>query len=199
MAVTDIRAIKRKLREEVKVFRRSLTPEQKAQLDEKIKNHLLRVFPYKRAKTVLVYMSTAIEVDTSAIISQALSDGKQVALPRCVDGTRLMDFYYIRSFDDLEKGTFGVLEPKTTCQKLTSYPGSVCIVPALGYDKQGFRLGYGGGYYDRFLGGYTESCIGLIYGKNLYGRLPHGRYDRPVRLLITERGFFYPRANRHGG
>lgn len=195
MPIEDIRVFKSTRREEIKAGRREMAPEDKSRLDKKIMQNVLRLYQYKQAKTVIIYMSTPIEVSTRGIIEHALLHGKGVALPRCIDNTRLMDFYLINTYDDLEKGTFGVLEPKTSCERLGSYENSVCIVPALAYDRQGYRLGYGGGYYDRFLGGYGGFCIGAIYSKNLYSCLPRGRYDRPVNLLVTERGFFYSRRS----
>lgn len=196
MASVDIREIKKGLREEIKAFRRALAPEQKGRLDRRIAHHVLRMHQFRACKTILLYMSTPIEVDTKTIIKVALEQKKQVALPRCVDGTRHMEFYLIRSLSDLEKGTFGVLEPKTSLQKLSDFRESICVVPALSYDRQGFRLGYGGGYYDRFLGQYPGFCVGMVYGQNLRDRLPHGRFDRPVGMIVTERGFFYPTKPR---
>lgn len=122
------------------------------------------------------------------MIEQALRDGKRVAVPYCIEGTRQMDFYYIRSMADLVPRTFGVLEPlPEQCQKWTGAPNSICLVPGLAFDRHGFRLGYGKGYYDRFLSGYTGLKIGVVYEGCLCQRLPHGYYDLPVDLLITEK------------
>ncbi len=189
----DIRQFKKERRALVKEYRRSLAPEQKAGMDGQIRKTLCRLYQFQRAKTVLIYMSTPIEVDTVGIIEYCWQHHKRVALPRCVDGTRLMDFYYVSSFDQLEKGTFGVLEPKTSCEKLGDYKDGICVVPALAYDRQGYRLGYGGGYYDRFLGKYPGATVGIIYRQNLYRFLPHGRYDASVSVVVSEKGFFYPR------
>jgi len=72
------------------------------------------------------------------------------------------------------------------CRLLTQYNNSVCIVPGLSFDYDGFRLGYGKGYYDRFLSGFDGDSIGLCYGECVCKRLPHGRYDRAVDVLVTE-------------
>jgi 5-formyltetrahydrofolate cyclo-ligase len=196
--VRDIRLFKNELRAAIKARRRALEPEEKAQLDRLICGHVLRLHQYQRAKAVIVYMSTAIEVDTLGIIRHALAHGKRVVLPRCRPGTRLMDFYYIRSLEDLETGSYGLLEPKTCCERFTRFENSICLVPALAYDRSGYRLGYGGGYYDRFLSGYTGPRIGLIYAADIRRQLPHGRFDRPVQLIVSERGFFYIRRHEAG-
>ena len=100
-----------------------------------------------------------------------------------------MEFYYLRSFDeDLESGAFGVLEPKIgRCEKMTDFSNSICIVPGLAFDNEGYRLGYGKGYYDRFLCNYPGVKIGICYASCVKRELPHGFYDVPVGILVTDR------------
>ncbi len=185
---TDIRQIKREKREEIKIWRRNLEPQDKLVLDNAIAERFFNSYVYKRTKQIFIYVSTAIEVDSLKIIERAVKEGKRVACPRCVDGTREMDFYYINSVDELEPGTFGVLEPTANKQNLvTDFSNGVCVVPGLAFDYGGFRLGYGKGYYDRFLSGYNGYTCGLCYAENVVRFLPHGRFDRHVGLLITDR------------
>lgn len=187
MQRVDLRIYKNELREESKKYRREMSKEDKAERDLRIRRRLQTLYQYPGAKTILCYTSKAIEVDTFGIIQDAWDAGKQVAVPRCVDGTRLMEFYLIKSFDDLEKGSFGVLEPIVAqCELLTDFSSSICVVPALGYDLDGYRLGYGAGYYDRFLSNYPGLKVGIIYAACVKPRLPRGRYDVPVSLLLTE-------------
>ncbi len=184
----DIRPIKTAMREHFKDIRRSMPPEHKLQLDRSIAHRVAALWQYKRCRQLLVYVSTPIEVDTHAIIRRALADGKQVAVPRCVPGTRNMEFYAIRGLEDCEPGTFGVLEPlPERCELVENFSDSLCLVPALCYDWKGFRLGYGKGYYDRFLDGYEGFLAGICYSACVRPKIPHGRYDRPVDLLVTER------------
>lgn len=188
MPVGDIRPVKAGLRERYKTFRRELPPEKKARLDQMIASRVTSLWQYKRNRLLLIYVSTAIEVDTYRIMEQAWADGKRVAVPRCVPGTRNMEFYYINSLDDLEPGAFGVLEPRPDRSRLlTDFRSGLCIVPALSYDWHGYRLGYGKGYYDRFLARFGGQMIGICYSECVQKRLPHGRFDRPVELLVTER------------
>ncbi len=198
MPVGDIRPVKAGLRERYKTFRRELPPEKKARLDQMIASRVTSLWQYKRNRLLLIYVSTAIEVDTYRIMEQAWADGKRVAVPRCVPGTRNMEFYYINSLGDLEPGTFGVLEPRPDRSRLlTDFQSGLCIVPALSYDWHGYRLGYGKGYYDRFLARFGGQMIGICYSECVQKRLPHGRFDRPVELLVTER-YLRRTANSRG-
>ena len=185
---TDIREVKRNLRTHFKTLRREMDPAIKAQKDAAILKKVLSLPEYQKAKLVLTYVSTAIEVDTLALIRQALADGKRVAVPYCVPGKIEMLFCEIFSLEDLSPGSFGVLEPNPEKQPvLKSFKDSVCILPGLGFDLVGYRLGYGKGYYDRFLSKYRGVNIGVCYNVCLKPLLPHGRYDRMIDILVTEK------------
>lgn len=185
----DIREYKSSLRAKYKKYRLDMPEDVKKSYDEKIFSKVKNLSAYKNCKTLLAYVSTAIEVDTIMLIKQALADGKTVALPRCVVGTRDMVFYVIKSLKDLEKGSFSVPEPiPEKCRKLTDFSNAFCIVPALVYDSSGFRLGYGKGYYDRFLSAHKGMyLVGIGYCGCTVTKLVHGRFDVPVDLLVTEK------------
>jgi len=185
--IVDIRPLKKELRLESRRYRESLDANEKARLDKKIQNKFLNMWQYREADVILIYVATAIEVETRLIIETALKDGKKVAVPRCVDGTREMEFYFIDGYERLEKHTFGVLEPKPDeCEKLEDFSAGVCVVPALVFDRQGCRLGYGGGYYDRFLSAFGGETVGLCYNDCVKDSIPHGKYDRRVEKIITQ-------------
>ena len=195
MQRVDIRPLKQKLRREIKQWRREMPSEQKKLADGRILGRVTGLREYAECHTLLTYVSLPIEVDTLRLISHAFADGKKVAAPRCVEGTHEMEFYEISSMDDLARQTFGVLEPvRERCRRLTDFSGSVCLVPALAYDRAGYRLGYGAGYYDRFLSVYPGPKIGLVYAQNLRRSLWKGRYDVPVDLIVTEARLFVPQA-----
>lgn len=188
MPLNDIRPIKTELREKYRRLRLEMTPEIREEKDEAIARHVYRLWQYAEHDTLLIYVSTPIEVDTHRIIRHALSDGKTVAVPRCVPGTREMNFYRINSLDELESGTFGVLEPPPVEENLLPPDtDGLCIVPAFSYDWNGYRLGYGKGYYDRFLSQFRGQIVGICYSECVQKSLPHGRYDRPVELLVTDK------------
>ena len=183
----DIRKYKTNLRNEIKTFRNNMPQNIKKEYDDAIAENLLNSVTYKNADAILCYMSTSIEVNTEKIILSALKDGKEVALPRCIPDTRLMDFVIIKSLDDLEKGSFGVLEPKKSITDIIiPNAKSLCIIPALMYDVYGYRLGYGGGYYDRFLCNFSGTTLGIIYEENITNILQHGKYDVPVNQIVCE-------------
>ncbi len=187
MRPTDIRQYKTELRNFIKEERRNLKAEEKALLDSGVCRNVSRLYQYKSAKTILVYVSTDIEVDTKKIIENALNDGKLVAVPRCIPETRLMEFHYINSLDELKPGTFGVLEPDESAPTVDSFEGCLMLLPALSIDYLGFRLGYGKGYYDRYMSRYTGACAGVCYSMNVRRHMYHGRFDRPVDVIVTEK------------
>lgn len=186
--VIDIRPLKKKLRAEAREMRRSISPDRKKSLDRKIKNKLLNLWSVREAKAVLCYVSTDIEVDTREFINTLLQMGKPVAVPRCEGEKSNMNFYYINSLDELESGSFGVDEPNPSKHiMIGDTTNCVCIVPAFMFDRNGYRLGYGKGYYDRYLSRYKGSTIGVCYSENLVPELFHGKYDRTVDMIVTER------------
>lgn len=185
----DIRGIKQQLRASSKEYRRSLRLSEKARKDEAIFKQVAALPEYQKAKLLLTYISTPIEVATFRLLEDALRKGKAVAAPRCVPGKIAMDFYRITSMRDLESASFSVLEPKTECcPRLTRFPEAVCILPGLAFDRAGFRLGYGKGYYDRFLSRYHGVTIGICYDACVHDELPRGRFDRRADILVTESG-----------
>lgn len=185
----DIRVHKKELRDKYKQLRRDMPAEIKEAHDNRIFSRLINMEAYKKSKLILTYVSTDIEVDTIKFIEYALKDNKTVAVPRCVDGTRDMDFYIIKSADDLESGSFSVLEPiPSKCQKLTKFDDAFCIVPALVYDSCGYRLGYGKGYYDRFLSAHPNMFrVGIGYCSCMVTKLIHGHFDVAVNTIVTEK------------
>ena len=192
MRYTDIREVKKGLRQEFKTTRRAFSPGEKGQRDEKILARLVNLPEYREAPLLLTYVSTAIEVDTHALIEQALAAGKKVAVPWCVPGKVEMKFFYLNALSELAPGTFGVLEPvPERAEELSLSSGallrSFCVLPGLGFDLEGFRLGYGKGYYDRFLSRYPGVTAGVCYTACLRTQLPHGRYDRRADILVTEK------------
>ena len=177
--------IKSKLRKEAREKRKQILNREIS--DELIAEKLLSLDEYKGAKTILIYASLDEEIKTDDIINRALSDDKRVAVPYCYDESGNMGFYLISSVDELETGSFNVREPdKNQCEKLENFSDSIIIVPGMMFDKSGFRLGYGKGYYDRFLAKYNQISIGLCYDEMLVSSLPRGEFDKNVDIIITQ-------------
>lgn len=181
---------KQRLREERLAARETLSEQERCVLDDCITQKLLATSEYAEATTVLTYVSVSSEVSTRMFIECALRDGKTVAVPRCMPGHRL-EFVAITSLDQLVPAPFNLLEPAKDLPTLTEeqLDDSICIVPALLVTTKGYRLGYGAGFYDRFLSTYSGKKICLAYQQNLSKTtLPHTEFDVPVDMVITESG-----------
>ena len=179
---------KQRLREERLAAREALSEQERSVLDDRITQKLLATSEYVEATTVLTYVSVSSEVSTRMFIESTLRDGKTVAVPRCLPG-HCLEFVAITSLDQLIAAPFGLLEPPKELPALTEEQmnASICIVPALLVDIKGYRLGYGAGFYDRFLSTYPGKKICLAYQQNLSRTmLPHTTFDVAVDEVITE-------------
>lgn len=185
----DIVALeKQRLREERLAAREALSEQERSVLDDRITQKLLATSEYAEATTVLTYVSVSSEVSTRMFIECALRDGKTVAVPRCLPG-HCLEFVAIASLEQLVAAPFNLLEPAKELPALTEDQknNSICIVPALLVDTKGYRLGYGAGFYDRFLSTYPGKKICLAYQQNLSRTmLPHTTFDVAIDLVITE-------------
>lgn len=179
---------KQRLREVRLAAREALSEQERAVLDDRITQKLLATSEYAEATTVLTYVSVSSEVSTRMFIECALRDGKTVAVPRCLPG-HCLEFVAIASLEQLIAAPFNLLEPSRELPALTEdqMSNAICIVPALLVDTKGYRLGYGAGFYDRFLSTYPGKKICLAYQQNLSREtLPHTAFDVAVDMVITE-------------
>ncbi len=188
MPLINIREQKRQLRAECRRIRASCPPELKRELDRRITERVLALDAYRECGTLFCFVSQPIECDTHSLIETALSEGRRVAVPKCLSDSGEMDFYYINSLAELKKGFYGLLEPDPeTAERATDYSRGLCIVPGLCFDYQGYRIGFGKGYYDRFLSVFNGVTVGVCYTKCVRSEVPHGIYDRAADILVTEK------------
>ena len=177
--------IKNELRKLAKAKRKSI--DNKLSKDKLIAEKLFSLKEYKECKTLITYVSLDDEVKTDDIIIHSLKAGKRVAVPFCKDNLGNMDFYLIDSLTQLSIGSFSVREPNIyECERLNSFNDSIAIVPGLIFDKNGYRIGYGKGYYDRFLSKYNGVSVGLCYDELLKDNIPIGEHDKNVDIIITQ-------------
>ena len=155
-------------------IRDGISAVERLELDRRMTAALLNCELYSNARSILTYVSVGSEPDTRDFINAALRDGKTVAVPNCDSGEML--FYQIDSLVSLSPGKFD---------------GALCVVPALGLDRQGNRLGYGGGYYDRFLAAHEVTTLAICRESCIYDYLPTDPHDIRIHLALTERGFIY--------
>ena len=178
------------LRKKYSSQRSSIPDEYHHDASEKIATLFLESDAYRKSEAVLMYMSINREVRTRALVDRILADGKRLALPVCFDNGR-MTFRYITSRDMLVKGKFSAPEPDDTCEEYKGNIPTVCIIPAIAFDRKGYRLGYGKGYYDRYLSRFNVTRVGFCFEELVVDSLPHGRYDAACDLVITEKGVYF--------
>lgn len=173
--------VKRALRKQLIARRKAMNTEEKSFADESI---FAQIKPFlEKASAVLTYVSTEIEVDTRRVIDFCFERGIPVAVP--VSGDTELSFYEIRSFSELSEGRFGILEPVNRSEVFSADNGALCIVPALCADGSGARLGYGRGYYDRFLSRFDGKSIILCY-RDFKMSVPTESHDKRCDMTIFD-------------
>lgn len=161
--------------------RSGLSDEEIKKRSESICKSVIETKEYQNAKTVMIYFAIKGEVQTDFIISHAAGEGKEVFAPR-VSGEYIYPVKYTGA-DNMKNGRFGIWEP---CGEEYSGEIDLVIVPALAFDKTGARLGYGRGYYDKFLK--DKKCVrmGVAYGFQIVDNLPTDKHDIPMNILIHD-------------
>lgn len=178
-------AAKPHLREVARQRRDALSAPARAAACAEIARRCCAAAPFRAAATVFVYLATAAEVQTRALIERCQRDGKTVVVPRICSKTemRAVDF---PGWDALSPGTLGILRPDST--RPTRHPIDLVIVPGLAFADDGTRLGYGGGYYDRWLAAHPQVVtVALAFEVQRFAALPRTATDVPVQHLITEK------------
>ena len=139
-------------------------------------------------KVLLLFYPKGAEIDLRPVFHAARAGGLSCAFPRCGEEKGKMEFYYVSDLDKLEAGAYGIREPKKDAIPVTDLTDALILVPALAFDREGHRIGYGGGYYDRFLHNYHGSLAGVIYRDFILPSIPYGRYDLALPVMITNTG-----------
>ncbi len=170
------------LRKKYLNIRKNIDQEDKKKYDKDIFNKLTKLKEFKNAEKILVYVSLKDEVDTIRIIDYCLKIGKKVSVPKCKGNT--IEFYNINSINELKSGSFGIKEPEEK-NKTVDFNSSICIVPGIAFDRNNNRLGYGKGFYDRFLEKYRFLKIGLAYKECLCEDIDVNKYDIKMDLIIS--------------
>lgn len=188
----DIAEEKRLLRAAVRARSRALDGAYQQAASAAICRHLTVQSAYQNAAVVLAFVGTKREVDTQTLFRSVWADGKTLCVPRCREG-HLMDVCAIRSYDDLEPGAYGILEPKADCPLISAQDIDFAVIPCLAFDRSGNRLGQGGGYYDRFLSRLTCPTFLVCRDRLVVEHVPSQAHDRRCDYLVTESGVFTPR------
>ena len=179
-----------KLRQDILTKRQQLPPEQRQQASARISQQLQQLEAYTSANTILFYVNFRSEVETLPAMAQAMTDGKTVAAPLTITASKQLIVYQLHDLmQDLQPGYCGIPEPDPhRCPRVEPADLDLVIVPGSVFDRQGGRLGYGGGYYDRFLSQQASQacCIALCYGMQIVEKVPTQSHDVPVHYLISE-------------
>ena len=158
----------------------------KAQKAAKICETLCNLPVFQNAGVLLSYYGVGDEVATKAILERALQTGKRVGVPRCYEDSR-MEFLEIRSLADLSQvSDYGIPEAPDGTAVIDPKDADLVLVPALAFSVDGCRIGYGKGYYDRYLKRCGGTSVGLCFESCLRDTLPTNANDHPVRMIITE-------------
>ncbi len=197
--MNPIRKQKDEIRAAYSQKRASMDKQEKARRDGAIAKAAMSLVSFRYAEYVLLYAATENEIDISAVAEEALVRGKKIAFPRCDKETHTMRYHIVSSLDELSPEAYGILEPPADAPVYnpeTDLGSAICFVPGLVYDKEGSRLGYGKGFYDRYLSAFGGSTVGVVYSDYILPVVPRGRFDVSVTLLLTEKGARMPGGHK---
>lgn len=188
----DILSKKRELRKEAKLYRKSLSEDDRLDKSNMMINNLNTLKYFQKAEVILMYASRQDEVETLTLIDELLEEGKKSVYCPVTQGDE-MEFYKISSLEDLKEGNFHVLEPEPLKERLLELQKDVAycmLMPGLMFDKKGNRLGYGKGYYDKYLervpNGVNLTTIALSYDAMVKDEIPAEETDWRADYVVTE-------------
>lgn len=179
---------KKELRESILSKRNSLDESLRFEADEKVALRLLALKEYRDANTIFCFVSYKSEIDTKNIIVESLRRGKRVIVPIVDKASKTMILSELRSMEELAPSDMGILEPKPEfVREVNPKVVDICITPGAVFDKHGYRIGYGGGFYDKMLPLFREDeiNIGICYDIQVVDEVPIEEFDKPVDVLIT--------------
>lgn len=177
---------KMELRKDMKMLLKNMTEEDYCKYSSEIKEKLISSHQWYEAKTIGITISTDREVDTRLIIEEGWKQNKTIVVPKCIPEKKQLVFYKITSFSEVEDSFYSLKEPITAITSQVDKANiDLIIVPGLIYDKEGYRVGFGGGYYDRYLKNYHGDTIALAFKFQITGHVPKEDHDIPVGKIIS--------------
>ncbi|MCR5626982.1 MAG: 5-formyltetrahydrofolate cyclo-ligase [Lachnospiraceae bacterium] len=178
---------KQNFRKEALAIRRALSQEDRNGFSLEIVKSFRELDEYKSAKGIFLYMSYADEVSTTELAGNCISDGKRIAFPVCVSESE-MEFKEVSSLSELKSGFKGILEPDRDKENAAFIP-DIIIVPGVAFDRGLSRMGYGRGYYDRYLSALPEFVLkaGLSFSIQVFDKIPSGKHDKRLDMIVTEK------------
>ncbi len=185
---------KKEIRKRILNLRNEMTPEEIAAKSGRIVRRVTELEAFREASTLMVFLSFGSEVQTDGIILWGWENGKRIVVPHCRPESRRLIPCLLEGFAELEAGYCGIREPKAGLAR--SVPAGeigVVLVPAVAFDRRGARVGYGGGYYDRFLPEVPQAArIGAAFSCQIVAEIPADPHDVPVDRIVTEEEIISP-------
>lgn len=181
---------KKQLRQVMRSKRRRLSPAYCRAADEAVRNYILALPEYKRARTIFSYVSMEHELDTKVLIAAMLAEGKRVAVPLCV-GKGTMEARQIQSLRELRPRTWGILEPPDSAPVIAPCHIDIALIPCVCGNERGQRLGYGGGFYDAYLQNCAGTKILLCRRALMAEEIPMEEHDVVMDIVVSEGGAVY--------
>lgn len=180
--------IKKTIRKQILESRANLGKNSHNLYSDRIINKLCESSFYKESKIIMTFISFGHEVNTHNFVKNSLNNNKRITVPITFPESNEIKPSEILDFDELEVGFYNILTPKEEFHRFID-PNEVdlIIVPGLAFDRKGYRVGYGGGYYDRFLSKYPKATkIGLAFDLQMIDQVPRDEFDIAVDYIITE-------------
>ncbi|MGH4138905.1 5-formyltetrahydrofolate cyclo-ligase [Clostridium sp.] len=189
--------LKDDLRKTMLLQRKSMKMENVSAFSNRIVETIIELPEFINSKNIMLYLSFKSEVSTYDLAKWCLDNGKKVIVPYCIKETRQIIPFEIHNLTtDLTKSSFGIMEPKNELLKKANIKDiDLIIVPGVVFDEHCNRIGFGAGYYDRFLPGKLETtpAIGIAYDYQIISEIPTGIYDVPLDFIITEKRIIFPK------
>lgn len=182
----SLRADKRALRKRILALRDGLDPDTRAQRSAAVRDRLMALDVYRAAGTVHLFVPFGSELDTRPLLTELWAREARAVLPR-VAPDRQLEHLIVRSWDELEPGAYGIPEPVAACPAVDPGQVDLICVPGVAFDAQGGRLGYGGGFYDNFLGACPAPRVALAFDLQIVEAVPREAHDLKVDTIVTER------------
>ena len=188
---------KKEIRRQVLARREELGHNARQEKSQQIVKHLLSLSELLQAQTVMLFMDFRNEVETGQLVDYVLETGQCLILPRCAPQGQL-DLYLVQNLaEDIEFGKWAIREPKMDLPSILPEAIDFVLVPGVAFDKEGNRLGYGGGYYDRFMKKLRPHVprVAVAFDCQIVDSIPTGPYDQKITKLVTEQGVCFDQAD----
>ena len=189
---------KKTLRKEILGKRSELSREEIIKYSNIISNEIYKMDLYKNAKRIMCFVSNGTEIETHPLIEQAIKDGKSIVVPITISETRELLVSDVYSLSELEVGDYDIEVPKKEFTRIVD-PNTIdlILVPGVAFAKDGYRVGYGGGYYDRFLSKLLNPTptIAIGFDLQIVDKVPTDKYDLPVDMIVTEKRIIHCSKN----